>query len=437
MLHRTCDGVTRRDFLKAGAIGSMPILGGGLSLGGFLQMTQAGSVSAGAKAKKAIFINLSGGPSHMDTFDLKPDAPDTHRGEFNPISTSVPGLQICEHLPKMAQVMDKCTLLRGVSHSLAAHRLGSEYVNTGNRPLPSLEFPGYAAVVAKEIGAPPELPPAVSIPNAGQRAGYLGVQYAPLQTGSTPQAGRPFSVRGISLGGGLTVGDVERRTRLLDRLDVAFGEFEKQDQLLTGLDKFSEQAYAMITSSQAREAFDVSKEPKEVSERFGDSNFGQSCLLASRLVGSGVPFVTVQMGGWDTHRNGWETLKNRNLPDLDAGLSGMLTTLDERGLLDETVVYVTGEFGRTPKINTERIGRDHYPRNMFMLMAGGGVARGRVVGESDAKGEMPKDTPITPDQVAATFYHCLGIDHTKEYQTTTGRPVMIVRDGNVLSDVLA
>lgn len=437
MLHRTCDGVARRDFLKAGAVGSLPILGGGLSLGGFMQMSEAGVVNTGAKAKKAIFINLSGGPSHMDTFDLKPDAPDTHRGEFNPISTSVPGLQICEHLPQLAKVMDKCTLIRGVSHSLAAHRLGSEYVNTGNRPLPSLEFPGYAAVVAKELGAPDELPQAVSIPNANQRAGYLGVQYAPLQTGSAPTLGKPYSVRGISLGGGVTVADVERRSRLLDRLDVAFGEFEKSDQLLTGLNKFSEQAYSMITSSKAREAFDVSKEPAEVAARFGDQSFGQSCMLAARLVGSGVPFVTVQMGGWDTHRDGWNNLKNKNLPQLDAGLAGLFTTLDERGLLDETVVLVTGEFGRTPKINKERVGRDHYPRNMFMLMAGGGVARGRVVGESDAKGEMPVDTPITPDQVAATFYHCLGIDHTKEYNTSTGRPVMIVRDGHVLNNVLA
>lgn len=437
MFHRTCDGVARRDFLKAGALGSVPFLGSGLSLGGFLRMSEAGAVSKAASAKRAIFINLSGGPSHMDTFDLKPDAPDTHRGEFNPIATSVPGLQICEHLPKLAQVMDKCTLIRGVSHTLAAHRLGSEYVNTGNRPLPSLEFPGYAAVVAKEIGAPAELPPSVSIPNANQRAGYLGVQYAPLQTGSAPSPGRPFSVRGISLGGGVTVKDVERRTRLLDRLDSAFGEFEKQDQLLTGLDKFGEQAYSMITSPKARDAFDVSKEPTEIAERFGDAQIGQSCLLAARLVGAGVPFVTVQMGGWDTHRNGWETLKTKNLPQLDAALSGLFTTLDERGELDETVVLVTGEFGRTPKINKERVGRDHYPRNMFMLMAGGGVARGRVVGESDAKGELPKETPISPDSVAATFYHCLGINHTKEYHTSTGRPVMIVRDGSVIEDVLA
>ena len=432
MIHTTCDGVARRDFLKAGSLAL-----GGLSMGGFLKMADAGAVSQTATAKRAIFINLAGGPSHMDTFDMKPDSPDTHRGEFNPIATSVPGLQVCEHLPKMATVMDKCTLVRGVSHSLAAHRLGSEYVNSGNRPLASLEFPSYSAVVAKELGAPKDLPPAVSVPNANQRAGYLGVQYAPMQTGSTPRVGQPFRVRGVSLGGGVTVQDVERRVRLLDRLDTTFASIGKQDQLLTGLDRFSQQAFDLITSPRARQAFDISKEPADVAARFGESPFGQSCLLATRLVGSGVPFVTVSMGGWDTHNNGFDALKNKQLPQLDEGLSALLTTLDERGLLDDTVVYVTGEFGRTPKINTQRVGRDHYPRNMFMLLAGGGIARGKVVGASDAKGELPLETPYTPDEIAATFYHCLGIDHTHEYHTNTGRPVMIVRDGRVVNELLA
>ena len=429
--HRDCEGNTRRDFLKAGALGF-----GGLTLGGYLNMAHAGRVAGSATAKRAIFINLAGGPSHMDTFDMKPDAPDTHRGDFKPIQTALPGCRISEHLPRTAKVMDRVTLLRGVSHTLAAHRLGSEYVNTGNRPLPSLEFPGYAAVVAKELGGPEDLPTAVSVPNSSQRAGYLGVQYTPLSTGTTPTMGRPFSVRGVALTGGVTVEDVDKRTRLLERLDTAFGEFEKQDQLLTGLDRFSDQAYAMLTSKRSREAFDVSKEPEAIQQRFGETKFAQSCLLAARLVESGVPFVTVTLGGWDTHNDGWKRLEAK-LPEFDAGYAALIETLDERGLLDDTVVLCTGEFGRTPKINTQRVGRDHYPRNMFMLMAGGGVARGRVVGESDALGERPKTDAITPDDVAATYYHCLGIDRTKEYNTNTGRPVMIVRDGTVLRNVLA
>ena len=431
LTHRDCEGVTRREALRAGALTF-----GGLTLGGYLRAAEAGRVAPTATAKRAIFINLAGGPSHLDTFDPKPDAPDTHRGEFQTIQTALPGLSIGEHLPKTAAVMDRVTLLRGVSHSLAAHRLGSEYVNTGNRPLPSLEFPGYAAVVSKEIGGPEDLPTAVSVPNANQRAGYLGVKYAPLSTGSTPTQGRPFSVRGVALGNGVTVDTVDKRTRLLERLDTSFGEFAKQDQLLAGLDRFGEQAHAMLTSPRSREAFDVSQEPAGVQDLFGPTKFAQSCLLAARLVEKGVPFVTVTLGGWDTHNDGWTKLKDKLLPEFDAGYSALIATLEERGLLDDTAVLCTGEFGRTPKINAQRVGRDHYPRAMFMLAAGGGFARGRLVGQSDALGERPLDTAITPDDVAATFYRCLGIDRATEYQTNTGRPVMIVRDGRVLDEAL-
>ncbi|MCA8997880.1 MAG: DUF1501 domain-containing protein, partial [Planctomycetaceae bacterium] len=367
-IHKTCDGVGRRDFLKVGAVGATA-----LTLGSFLKMSQAGQINPHAKAKSAIFINLPGGPTHMDTFDLKPNATDEYRGEFSPIQTKIPGIEISEHLPRLASVMDKFVILRGVSHTLAAHALGSEYVNTGNRPLPSLEYPGYGSVVTKELGGPADLPPFVSIPNSTQRPGYLGVKYAPLHTNSTPSVGRPFSVRGISLGNGLTVEDVEKRQNLLGKLDQAFAGFEQNNQLLEGLDRFSQQAYSMITSSRAREAFDVSKEPETYSAKFGESPFGQSCLLATRLVESGVRFVTVSTGGWDTHTDNWTRLKDRLLPPFDEGLAALLQGLDEKGLLESTVVYVTGEFGRTPKINTTRNGRDHYPRCMFMLMAGGGI----------------------------------------------------------------
>ena len=431
-LHKTCDGVQRRDFLKAGALGA-----GALSLGSFLRMSEAGQVNSAAKAKSAIFINLPGGPTHMDTFDLKPNSSDEYRGEFTPIQTKVPGVEICEHLPKLASVMDKFVILRGVSHTLAAHRLGAEYVNTGNRPLPSLEYPGYGAVVTRELGGPVDLPPFVSIPNSTQKAGYLGVKYAPLHTNSTPQPGRPYSVRGISLGNGLTVEDVEKRQKLLTGLDTAFAGFEQNSQLLEGLDRFSQQAYSMITSKRAREAFDVNNENPEFAKPFGEEAFGQSCLLATRLVEAGVRFVTVSTGGWDTHRDNWNRLKTDLLPNLDEGLSALLAGLDRKGLLESTAVFVTGEFGRTPKINTERNGRDHYPRCMFMLMAGGGIQGGRVLGASDENGTEPAGDGFSPDDAAASFYRTLGIDHTKEYQTTTGRPIMIVRDGHVIEDLFA
>lgn len=429
----TCDGMRRRDFLKVGALGVS------LSLSGYLQLAAAGQLSKKATATSAIFINLPGGPSHMDTFDLKPDAPTEYRGTFNPIKTNVAGVEFCEHLPKLATCADKFAILRGVSHTLGAHELGTEYVNTGNRPIPSLEYPGYGSVVTKELGGPKDLPPFVAIPNSNQRPGFLGVQYAPLNTTSTPQPGRPFSVRGISLGNGLTVEEVERRQSLLQDLDRTFAAVESNSQLLTGLDRFSEQAHAIITSKRARDAFDVSKESPKFAEPFGAEPFGQSCLLATRLIESGVRFVSLSLGGWDTHTDNFTKLKTKNLPSLDTGLAALLKGLDEKGLLETTAVFVTGEFGRTPKINTRSAegGRDHYPRCMFMLMAGGGIKGGQVVGESDEKATMPKNEAITPDDAAATFYHVLGIDHTMEYHTNTGRPITIVRDGSPIKQLLS
>ena len=429
---RTCDGVGRRDFLKAGVVG-----GTGLTLASYAQLAAASNLDAAAKGKSAIFVNLNGGPSHMDTFDPKPDAPSEYRGEFKTIQTCLPGVVISEHLPKIATCMDKFALLRGVSHSVAAHELGTKYVNTGNRPLPSLEFPGYGAVLTKERPSIPELPPFVAIPNSAQRPGYLGVRYAPMNTTASPQIGQPFRVRGISMSGGLTVEDVERRRNLLTQLDRTFSDVEQDSQLLEGMDEFGRQAHTVITSAKARDAFDIGKESPDFTKQFGSSSLGASCLLALRLVESGVRFVTLSNGGWDTHRDNWNVLKTKQLPALDEALFGLFTGLAARGLLDSTVLYVTGEFGRTPKINTERIGRDHYPRNMFMLLGGGGIKGGQVLGESDATASLPKGAGFSPDDVAASFYHALGIDHTHEYHTPTGRPVMIVRDGHVIPELFS
>jgi hypothetical protein len=421
--HRYCDGVTRRDFLKVGALGA-------LSLAGYLRLAQAGEVRA-AKAKSAVFIFLGGGPTHLDTFDMKPDAPAEYRGEFKPIPTTVPGVQVCEHLPRLARLADKYVIVRGVSHTLAGHELGTEYLNTGNRPVPSLIYPGYGAVVSKELPGDADLPHFVAVPNTPQKAGYLGVRYAPLQTNAVPQPGLPFSVRGISLADGLTVEQLEKRQNLLGELDTTFKGFESQSKLIEGLDQFAQQAYAMISSPRARTAFDTSREKPEVVQRFGEHRFGMSCLLAVRLIEAGVRFVTVTFGGWDTHANNFRQAKESLLPQLDQGLSALLATLAERGLLDTTIICVTGEFGRTPKVN-DRAGRDHWPRAMFVLFAGGGVKGGQVIGASDDKGMGPVGEPITPDQVAASFYHSLGIDYKKEYHTSTGRPVMIVREGSVI-----
>ncbi len=433
-LHRTCDGVARRDFLRVGVVGGV-----GLTLSNYLRLASAAE-NNGKPLKSGIFVNLNGGPTHLDTFDLKPEAPAEYRGLFNPIKTNVDGVEFCEHLPKLATCADKFAILRGVSHTLGAHQLGTEYVNTGTRPIPSLEMPGYGAVTTREFGSdrPLDLPPFVAVGRTQQRPGCIGVKYAPLVSG-TPRAGAPFSVRGVSLGNGLTVEEVEKRQNLLAGLDTTFSGFEKDNQLLDGLDEFGTQAYRMITSKAARNAFDISKESPAFAEKFGDQAFGTSCLLATRLVEAGVGFVSLSLGGWDTHRDNFPKLEENLLPTLDTGLSALFTGLEEKGLLDSTAVFVTGEFGRTPKINdrSEPGGRDHYPRCMFMLMAGGGIRGGQVVGESDDKATLPRNEAITPDDAAASFYHALGIDHTKEYHSNTGRPITIVRDGKVVKPLFA
>ena len=412
--HLFCDGIHRRDFLKIGALSGV-----GLGLSDYLSLAKA-NAATNTRARSAIYVRLAGGPSHMDTFDMKPDAPDTHRGEFREISTNVPGVRICEHLPKLAKCADKYAILRGVSHTLAAHRLGAEYLMTGNRPLPALKYPTYGAVVSKELGAPRDIPGSVAIPKGPTGpTGFLGLEYGPFETGASPKPGQPMNIRGLSLSNGLTLADIDRRNNLVKRYDTAFGAFAKEDKVLSGMDEFSQKAYEMMRSSRTREAFDLTRESPSVSGLFGDGGFSQSCLLATRLVESGVRLVSVQFGGWDTHRDNFNRLKDNNLPNLDDGLAGLFQALEAKGLLKTTAVFVTGEFGRTPKIN-QRGGRDHYPRAMFCLLAGGGMEGGQVIGASDEKGEGPRDRVISPDDVAATFYHALGIDHTKEDHTPTG-----------------
>jgi uncharacterized protein (DUF1501 family) len=260
------------------------------------------------------------------------------------------------------------------------------------------------------------------------------VEYGPFDTGSSPQAGRAMEVRGLALRG-VTMEDIDRRQNLVKRYDTAFGDFAKEDKILSGMDEFGQKAYQMMRSTKAREAFDLSKESQGITTLFGADAFSQSCLLATRLVENGVKFVTVNLGGWDTHSDNFNSLRTKKLPELDAGLSGLFTALAAKGLLESTVVFVTGEFGRTPKVNP-RAGRDHYPRAMFCLLAGGGIKTGQVVGASDAKGEGPKDKAITPDDVAATFYTALGINPRKEYNTPSGRPVMITRYGAPISELI-
>ena len=427
--HRFCDGMKRRDFLKVGALGA------GLSLTDYLRMAKAGEVKSTAKAKAAIYIRLGGGPTHMDTFDMKPEAPVEYRGDLKPIKTNVAGMEICEKFPLLAKCADKFTILRGVSHTLVAHELGTKYMLTGNRPLPSIEFPSLGSVVSKELSSPPDMPPFVAVPNTPQGGGFLGLQYGAFATNASPKVGQPFNVRGIGLQGGMTLEQVNRREQLLAKVDNTFRTIEAKSDVLSGLDEFSEQAYSMISSRRARDAFDLSRENQNVAKRFGDGEVNQSALLAVRLIEAGARFVTLTTGSWDMHTDIYSRL-DKNLPMVDQSLSALLTTLEERGLLETTAVIMTGEFGRTPKIN-QRGGRDHWPRAMFVVMAGGGMKTGQVIGASDDKGQGPANDAIAPDDVATSLLHSLGIDTHKEYHTNTGRPVMISRDGKLIPQLFA
>ncbi len=435
MKSRYCDGLTRRDFLRAGMLGAGVVGGAGLSLPNFLRLAAA---NEGRKntADAVLFINLEGGPSHLDTLDMKPEGPVETRGEFKPIQSKIPGLNVCEHMPKFAATADQFALLRGISHSAGSHPLGQSYISTGNRPTPALIYPSLGAVATKELPGKSDMPSYIAIPKTEWNAGFMGDAYAPFKTNAVPRPGEPFVVRGISLADGLTIDRVNRREQLLKKVDRTFREVETNSQLLEALDKFGGQAHSMITSPRAQKAFDVTLESEAIRERFSDDEFNQSLLLACRLIEFGVPFITVSNAGWDTHTDNFAGHK-RLIPAFDAGLPAVIDTLAEKGLLERTLVVAMGEFGRTPKINVNA-GRDHYPRVNWSVFAGGGVQPGRLVGGTDQGGEAPDDdTDFTPDDIAATIYHALGIDPLTEYHTNTGRPVMLVPHGRVISELFS
>lgn len=419
--------LSRRQMLKVGALGSS------LSLSSFLRLNAAeGREDSG---RSAILVFLGGGPSHQDTFDMKPNAPAEYRGQFRPIRTSVPGVEICEHLPRLARRADQYTIIRGITHSLADHGLGTRYLMTGNLPTPVVQYPTYGSVVSKEMPAREDLPSFVSIDRPVEGPGYLGAEYGPMSTGEKPRFGQPFRVRGITLDGSLTVEKFRARHRLRRELDTAFEGFEDLDENVRGLDRFSERAYQIISSPRARDAFDLTREPDQEQDRFGQHEYGQSAMLATRLVEAGVRFVTVLMEGWDTHQDNFNTLGRELLPRLDQSLSAMFDRLGSQGLLDTTSILITGEFGRTPKVNNNA-GRDHWSRAMCSLMAGAEINTGQVVGATDAQAAGPAHEGFSPDDLAATFFKSIGIDPRTEYNADVGRPITLIRDGSPIAGIL-
>jgi len=422
-----CPGVSRRAAIRVGVLGGL-----GLSLSQYLALADETPVRK-ATADACIFIHLQGGPSHLDTLDMKPDAPKEEQGEFKSIATKTPGYRICEHLPKLASAVDRFCILRGMSHSAGSHPQGDEYIFTGNRPNAAVKYPSLGSVLAKERPSRVDLPSFVVVPNSEMGAGFLGVAYSPYKTTSTPQKGKPFEVRGLALGEGVTIDDVQDRNRLLNDLDQRFQPLEKNSTLLDGMNRFGKIATEMILSAHARDAFDTSKENAKIADLFAADSFGQSLLLAARLVEFGVRFVTIHFEkSWDLHKDNFNGLKTQVLPPFDAGITALIEALQQKGLLNKTLVACLGEFGRTPNINPQA-GRDHWPRAGWAMFAGGGVKVNQLIGGTDKRGQSPDDdTKIAPDDLAAGIYQALGIDSKKEYHTHTGRPVTLVQHGGTV-----
>jgi hypothetical protein len=410
-----CDGVSRRDFLHLGALSCL-----GLSLADLFRF-QALAGSPGSKRElSCILIWLDGGPSHLETFDPKPDAPIEVRGEFKPISTSVAGIQICEHLPRTAKIMREVALIRSLTHELGNHDTGSHYLLTG---------------VARA------LPPYIAIPDAVPAAGsgYLPGAYSPFAIGGDPSK-LDYKVRDLEPPESIGFERVNRRRTMQQTLDD-FARDVEQSPATVSRDAFYAQAYRLLTSAEAKGAFDLSQEPRQVRERYGGRRIGTGCLLARRLVEAGTRFVTVVDNGWDMHQQIFKAMPDAffpgsgKLPALDMAYSSLITDLRERGLLETTLVVMMGEFGRTPKINAAA-GRDHWPRAGSVLFSGAGVRGGQLIGETDAYGETPAERPVRPEDVAFSILKILGVDANKEYMTPSGRPLKILSEGSFIRELI-
>lgn len=419
--------IPRRDFL---CVGGLTALGLGLT---DLIPTQT-ALAARAKAKSCILIWLDGGPSHLDSFDPKPLASREVRGPFDTLSTSVAGIEISELLPHTATLMQHAAIVRSMTSPLGEHNFGTHYLLSGYKPTPALKYPAIGSVVSHLDTRVRDIPSHVAVPNmrvGGGKfvsAGYLPAAVAPFEVGGDP-AKQDFRVRDLNAFPGIVESRIERRRAYLQLLN----QWESEVEQKAPSDHAFEQAYRLMTSQTAKNAFDLSAESAQTKQRYGGKSIGQSCLLARRLVEAGVPFVTVNNRGWDTHtdlttrlRDGYTGARHPVglIPSLDMAFSSLLTDLRDRGMLHETLIVVMGEFGRTPKLNRQG-GRDHWPRVFSVLMAGGGVPGGQVIGTSDDRGESPRDRPTTPGDLAASIFKLLGIDPHTTLRTPDDRPVKV------------
>lgn len=433
---RFCDGIQRRDLLKIGAAG---LFGAGITLPQLLQ-SQAIAAEQGRPSKDVslIILFLQGGISTIDTWDMKPNAPSEFRGEFNPIATNVPGVQLCEHLPKLAQQMDKFGVVRSFGHRNSGHGPADHYILTGYHPTPLFdgglkpnnEKPAHGAIITKYQGPRGSVPAYVALPkmhNSGGSA-YLGTDVAPFTVEADPNSPN-FAVRDLAPPLAVAASRLSARRQLLASVDRFQKSAEvKANQSAKALSSYQARAFDLMTSAATKQAFNIDEEPEKLRDEYGRHTLGQSCLMARRLVEAGVRCVLVHHSDWDTHYNNFHVLKTQLLPKLDAGMSTMFRDLSDRGMLDSTFVLVTGEFGRTPRIN-QYAGRDHWGPSTAIAVGGGGIKGGTIVGSSDARAERPATTPIGPEDLAATIYRSLGIPGETVFHTPEGRPVPIVPSG--------
>jgi hypothetical protein len=433
--YQSCDGVSRRSFLRAGALGMT-----GVTLADVFRI-RAARAEQGLPARdtSVILIWKGGGPSHIDMWDLKPDAPSEYRGDFKPIATNVEGIQIGEHLPLSAKQMDKFSIVRSVTHPDSGHESASHYLLTGYKPtndIPAQEMPSYGSITARVRGPRrPGLPAYLAVPSAprSSSAGYLGVPYNPFSVGGDPNSDK-FSVKNLTLPGGIDLARLDNRKKLLGSID-GFRRESDRSGLMGGLDAFTAKAFEMVTGPAAREAFALGKEDAATRDLYGRNKLGQSLLLARRLVEAGVTFVTVNSGGWDTHANNFEALKSRLVPEFDKGWAALVQDLHRRNLDRDVLVLVWGEFGRTPRVNKDA-GRDHWPGAQSVVFAGGGLKMGQAIGTTDDKAEKPRDRPLTPEDVLATMYRHLGIDIDQEFYNEAQRPLKILGGGEPIRELV-
>ena len=436
-VHEKCPGnpISRRGFLHAGFVGGI-----GLTLSDYFRLQAAQAAVSGQQAikptaKSIIYIFLQGGIAQQESWDPKPHAPAEYRGAFGSIGTPIPGLRVNELMPHCSKIVDKLTICRAMSHGDADHERSTHIMFTGYKPSPAVNYPSLGSVVAHELGPRHDLPPYITIPKQLDDSGgpgYLSSAYNTFSLGADPAA-EDFRVRDLELPNGVDPERFARRRRMLETVNDHFRKAENSDAL-DAVDSFYQRAYDMMSSQKAREAFDLNKEDPKLRDQYGRNEAGARFLMARRLVESGVRFVTALYGQWDHHTKIVPGIK-KHVPEFDQAFAALINDLEQRGMLDSTLVCVSTEFGRTPMMNTEA-GRDHWGKVFSIAMAGGGMQRGLVFGASDSIAAEPADGMVSVEDWSKTMFHCLGINAEKTLTAPGGRPIEIVRGGRVRKELL-